>query len=147
MNKGAKKNQAFDTGVTAGNILLIEDEEVVVDVAEQVLDRAGYHVVTASDGVEAVQLLSEYLSAGRHLDAVIMDLELPGELSGLKLVDKILGIDPNMAVIISSGYTEDKMMQKHEDYGLSGRLSKPYGARELIDCVRSAIEKNISVVL
>ena len=121
-----------------GTILLIDDEDVILNVAEQVLRRAGYHVIPAQNGIEAVSLTQSHVGAGRKFNAVIMDLSLPGHLTGVELVEKIREVDSKIAVIISSGHTDDRMMLDYKAFGFTGKLTKPYKAGDLLAVVENA---------
>jgi len=121
-----------------GTILLIDDEDVVLNVAEQVLRRAGYHVISAQNGIEAVHLTQSYVGDGRRLAAVIMDLSLPGHLIGVELAEEIREVDSKIAVIISSGHTDDRMMVDYKAFGFTGKLAKPYKAGDLLSAVENA---------
>jgi len=94
----------------------------------------------------------------KRFDVIIMDISMPGELSGKKLVESLLGIDPDAAVIASSGHTDDPLMHKFNDYGFCGKLIKPYRTGcgklikpyrtgELIAVIEDAKNKLVSVAL
>ncbi|PKK82339.1 MAG: response regulator [candidate division Zixibacteria bacterium HGW-Zixibacteria-1] len=127
-----------------GNILIVDDEDVVIDVAELVLRRAGYHVVTARGGPEAVGLMQAHTRACDKFDAVILDLLLSGEPAGQELIETFLGIDPDSRIIISSGNPFDHMILHYSEYGISGILNKPYRAGDLIAAIEKVIADNVA---
>lgn len=147
MNTGAKNYPNFPHDDCRGYILLIDDEDVVVDVAKQVLGRYGYHVTAAGSGREAADLMRYLADIQKRFDVIIMDISLPGELSGKKLVESLLEIDPDAAVIVSSGHTDDPLMYKFNDHGFCGKLIKPYRTGELIAVIEDAKNKLVSVAL
>jgi len=65
------------------------------------------------------------------IDVVIMDLTIPGGMGGEEAVQGVLSIDDNAKVVVCSGYSNDSVMARFEDYGFKGALSKPYNIDEL----------------
>ena len=111
---------------TPGYILIMDDEEMVRKVSAAMLKRFGYAVDFAVDGKTA---LEKYISAdkrGNSFDIVIMDLTIPGGMGGKEAVNKLLAIDPEAKVIVSSGYSTDPVMANYSEYGFKGRLVKPF---------------------
>lgn len=138
------KENNFRTPDSKGNILIVDDEDVVIDVAELVLRRAGYNVITARSGPEAVGLMQAHFRAGDKFDAVILDLLLPGEPAGQELIETFLGIDPELRIIISSGNPHDRMILRYSEYGILGLLNKPYRAGDLIAAIEKVIADNVA---
>lgn len=114
-----------------GRILVMDDEEPVRKVAEKMLIELGYEVQCARNGAEALTLYEEAVRFGRSFDAVIMDLTIPGGLGGKETIQRLLRIDPQAKVIVSSGYSRDPIMSNFEKYGFRGVVTKPYGIEEL----------------
>jgi PAS domain S-box-containing protein len=114
-----------------GRILVMEDEDVVRDVASDILASLGYEVAVAAEGGEAVELYRRGSESGRPFDAVIMDLTVRGGMGGKEAVRKVLEINPAARVIVSSGYSEDPVMADFRKYGFSGVAVKPYKIDEL----------------
>jgi len=107
------------------------DEKTVRDVAAAMLERCGYTVDFAVDGKEA---MAKYISAnksGNSFDIVIMDLTIPGGMGGKEAVNKLLAIDSEAKVIVSSGYSTDPVMANYSEYGFKGRLVKPFQMKTL----------------
>ena len=82
-------------------ILLVDDEELVLDSEAAMLRRLGYRVHTALDGETAVEM---YEQIGRTVDAVLLDLSLPG-MDGRMCLSKLRELDPGLRCMISSGLT------------------------------------------
>ncbi|MEW5924048.1 MAG: response regulator [Candidatus Zixiibacteriota bacterium] len=139
------KDNNFLTPGFKGNILVIDDEDVVISVAQLVLRQAGYRVESAFDGKEALNLMIKYNQNGKMFDAIIMDLSLPGDLSGKELIDRMLEISPESRVVVSSGESNHPIITKYSEYGLSGKLSKPYRAGDLKAVIGHVISLNKSV--
>jgi len=109
----------------------MDDEEIVGDIAKQMLVFLGYDVVLVKDGMEAVSLYKSQLQSGDRFQAVIMDLTIPGGMGGKEAVNEILAVDPEAKVIVSSGYTNDPIMSHYTEYGFSGAIAKPFDMQSL----------------
>jgi len=114
-----------------GRILVMDDEEVLRDVALDILDAMGYKGTAVKDGAEALAEYRAAMEAGRPFDVVIMDLTVPGGMGGREAVGKLLEIDPAAKVVVSSGYSNDPVMSDYRRYGFRGVIAKPYRIRDL----------------
>ncbi|MBC8316345.1 MAG: PAS domain S-box protein, partial [Desulfobulbaceae bacterium] len=90
-----------------GRILVMDDEEIVRDVAAQMLSVLGYQVDESSNGEETIELYLKAQKSGQPYDAVIMDLTIPGGMGGKETIVKLREIDPLVKAIVSSGYAND----------------------------------------
>ncbi len=113
------------------NILIVDDESIIRESTGAILERLGYRVAQARDGVEGIGKYQEALKGDKPFDAVIMDLTIPGGMGGEKAIRELKRIDPRARVIVSSGYSQDPVMSRFQDYGFSGVLPKPYRLAEL----------------
>ena len=114
-----------------GTILLMDDEQIILDVTHEVLAFLGYTVVFAKEGATAVELYKKEKSAGHPFDLVILDLSIPEGMNGREAIEKLREFDPHVKAIVSSGYSNDPVMQNYTSYGFSGRLTKPYRINEI----------------
>ncbi len=123
------------TGITlqkgSGRILLMDDEEIVREVAKEMLAELGYEAGFARDGKEAIDLYKEAMASGRPFDVVIMDLTIPGGMGGKEAILDLLQIDPGVKAVVSSGYSDDAVMSDWLHYGFSAVIAKPYRISEL----------------
>ncbi len=113
------------------SILIVDDEGAVRRFAARVLERAGYAVVEARDGVEALELLNQGLG---WFDAVVSDIVMP-RLNGVGLMQAISTTQPGLPVILMSGYATAALTE----IGISppcGILPKPFPAERLLEEVR-----------
>lgn len=114
-----------------GNILMMDDEEIVRDLACGILSNIGYKVTAAADGAEAIELYKRARESDRPFDAVIVDLTVPGGMGGREATKQLTEIDPEVKVIVSSGYSNDPVMADFRKHGFSGVIAKPYKIKEL----------------
>ncbi len=125
------------TARAGGMVLLADDEEAVRDVARMMLEGAGYTVLTAADGVEAVELFRNCPGA---ITAVILDVTMP-RMGGEEAFRELRRIDPAVKVVLSSGYNEQETVNHFLGKGLAGFIQKPYRTRALIEKVAQAINR------
>ncbi|MDX1764047.1 MAG: CHASE domain-containing protein [bacterium] len=114
-----------------GRILVMDDERSVLSVAQAMLSKLGYEVVTANGGDAAITLYRRALKAKEPFDAVIMDLTIPGGMGGREAVVELRQIDRNLKAIVSSGYSDDPVMADLRSHGFDALLSKPYGLEQM----------------
>ena len=117
--------------IKAGNILVMEDEELVSTIAIQMLEFIGYSASLAINGDAAIELYRESFQGDTPFTAVIMDLSIPGGMGGEEAVKEVLKIDPDAKVIVSSGNSHDPAMVKYRDFGFSAAISKPFNIADL----------------
>ena len=89
------------------------------------------NVETCSSGEELIERYSRRIIEGCKADVVIMDLTIPGQMGGLEAAKRILGIDPEARLIVSSGYSNDPVMANYHAYGFADFLVKPYRLDDL----------------
>jgi signal transduction histidine kinase/ActR/RegA family two-component response regulator len=103
-------------------ILLVDDEEAVRTTAASLLEDLGYQVLQASDGREGVSL---YARTWKHLDAVVLDMEMPG-LRGIECLREMRLINPGVRAILCSGYIRDSSPGEIEKAGFQACMEKPF---------------------
>jgi CheY-like chemotaxis protein len=125
--------------VTEGHgelILLVDDEKDVREIGKDVLETLGYKILEASDGLEAVKVFTEHQD---EISLIIMDVVMP-RLGGVKAIERIRTIQPNISVIFATGY--DKEATFPDKIPTSGEfiLSKPYDIQELSHVIRRKLK-------
>jgi PAS domain S-box-containing protein len=110
-----------------GSILLVDDEEMIIDVGKQLLENLGYRVMVAKSGSEAVTL---YEKNKADIDMVILDMIIPG-MGGGDTYDRLKEINPDIKVLLSSGYSIDGQGQEILDRGCNGFIQKPFDIQEI----------------
>ncbi len=125
-----------------GKVLLMDDEQIILDVTLEVLRFLEYEVMFARDGVAALDLYKREKEAGAPFDLVILDLSVPEGLGGRDAIGLLKTYDPAVKAIVSSGYSNDPVVQDFAQYGFSGRLSKPYKINDLKNLLEQQIKKS-----
>lgn len=124
-----------------GKILVMDDEEIIRDVAGEMIEVLGYEVEFAKDGAETIELYKKAKESAQPFDALLMDLTIPGGMGGKETIQKLLKIDPEIKAIVSSGYSNDPIMAEYRKYGFRGVVAKPYKIKELGEILYKVITK------
>jgi PAS domain S-box-containing protein len=119
-------------------ILFVDDEQPLVEIGKQMLQRLGYTVATRTSSVEALEL---FKANPDRFDLIITDIVMPN-MTGEKLAEKMMDIRSDIPVILCTGYSE-KITRKHaSDMGIQSFLMKPLVMRDLATTVRQALAAN-----
>jgi nitrogen-specific signal transduction histidine kinase len=129
--------QPVGTAVTGGEtILVVDDTEDLLLLAEMILEQNGYHVLTAVNASQAL----EYIDGDDPIDMVLTDIVMPGEMNGVELCERINENHPQIKVAFTSGYSADVLKAK-SGVSVAGRLiNKPYKSQELLASVRNVLD-------
>jgi CheY-like chemotaxis protein len=117
-------------------ILLVDDDQEVLTCTGEILDFEDYRFITAKDGIEALQI---YRRMGGKIDLVLLDYFLP-VMDGDAVFDELKAIDPNVRVVLSSGFAEQAKVGSMLARGLHGFIPKPYTHAKLIEQIRSVLD-------
>lgn len=118
-----------------GTILVVDDEQIVRTVAQRALEHNGYSVLTAGDGLQAI----EVLAAHPEIVAVVLDLAMP-VMTGDQAAPHLRQRRPGLPIILSSGYPEGEATRRFSQYGVTAFLQKPYTARGLADKIAGVLQ-------
>ncbi|HFQ80181.1 MAG TPA: hybrid sensor histidine kinase/response regulator, partial [Desulfobacterales bacterium] len=127
--------------VKKSRVMIMDDEEPIRVMTQAMLARMGHEVVLAKEGGEAVRLYSEAMTSKAPIDLAIVDLTIPGGMGGKEAAQKILALDPQAKIIVSSGYSTDPVMASYQKYGFCGTLVKPYRFVDLAAAISKVLEK------
>ncbi|MBA7540020.1 Sporulation initiation phosphotransferase F [subsurface metagenome] len=119
----------------------MDDEEPVRSVLSEMLGSIGYKISLAEDGAEAVELYSKAKASNRPFDVVFMDLTVPGGMGGKEAVKVLLEIDPDVKVIVTSGYSNDPVMADYKSFGFAGVVAKPFKLEDLSETLKDVAGK------
>jgi len=118
-------------------ILLVDDDERVREIACELISSAGYNVRTARNGAEALEKFRRYKD---EIALVILDLIMPG-LSGKRCLGELLKIDPEVRILVSSGYSANGPAREAIAVGARGFISKPYDAPSILRAIRTILDR------
>jgi PAS domain S-box-containing protein len=107
-------------------VLIMDDEEMVLEILGDALASYGCEVTAVRDGREALECYRK-----DKFDLVIIDLTIPGGLGGRETIKRLREYDPGVKAVVSSGYANDPVLARYEDYGFCGRLEKPFVLEDL----------------
>ncbi len=132
-----EKKLEGDTLRGSETVLLVDDEEMIVEIAEALLERLGYRVLTARSGEEAIEI---YDKNKERIDTVLLDMIMP-DMSGGETHDRLKEINPEVKVLLSSGYSINGQAQEILNRGCDGFIQKPFKIEELSQKLREILEK------
>ena len=110
-----------------GTILVCDDDDAVRRVTKLMLQRIGYEVIDVATGNEAIETYKS-----NDIEYVLVDLTMPG-MDGVELCEALRKLDPNVKVVLSSGYSQIELSKKYSEHGFTAFLQKPYSIKHLQD--------------
>ncbi len=125
--------------VKAARIMVMDDEQMLRDVASAQLAVLGHEAIPVSDGTQAINRYQELLDGGTPVDIVIMDLTIPGGMGGQEAAEKLLMIDSAAKIIVASGYSNDPVMANYREYGFYAAVAKPFDLQQLSNAIASVL--------
>jgi len=120
-----------------GMILLVDDEDVILEVGQDLLEAMGYQVFIAKDGKEAIEV---YEKNRDDLDIVVLDMVMPN-MGGGETYDRMRKINPNIKVLLSSGYSIDGEATEILERGCDAFIQKPFKIKELSEAIGKILGK------
>jgi two-component system cell cycle sensor histidine kinase/response regulator CckA len=125
--------------IRGGNetILLVEDEEYLAESTKTILENKGYKVITAYDGVEALEI---YSSRKENISLVLSDLGLP-RIDGQELFNCLHKINPAIKFVIASGFIQPDKRTAMSDAGIKDFIQKPYAPSDMLRRIRNVLDK------
>ena len=118
-------------------VLLVDDEEIVVGVGRQMLEKLGFSVLTAASGKEAIDIYK--INKGR-IGLVVLDMIMPGMGAG-DTYNELQAIDPAIKVLLSSGYGVDEQTSEVMKRGCKGFIQKPFNMQVLSEKIEEIIKE------
>jgi PAS domain S-box-containing protein len=122
-----------------GLVLVMDDDDMVRQMASNMLEHLGYQPIATCDGAEALQRVRALLAEGKHLSAAMLDLTVRSGEGGRETVRPLRELLPDLPIIASSGYSDDPIMAGPVQYGFSASLRKPFRLNELSDLLAQLI--------
>jgi CheY-like chemotaxis protein len=125
-----------------GRVLVIDDEPHVLSLATMMLRSQGFDVVPSESGDQGVEMLLNSMHTEQQINAVVLDLTMPGGLSGFEVLEQLLTISPYLPVIACSGYFQEDARELCQSIGFADVLQKPYTLEHLCDTVRRHLARD-----
>jgi PAS domain S-box-containing protein len=120
---------------TCNAVLLVDDEPMVIEVGEMMLEAIGFDIVTAKDGIEALEQLKRHRA---EIALIILDLTMP-RMDGFEAFHEITRTTPEIPIIIASGYTRGQVRQQFREHEPAAYLKKPFRVDQLADTIRQVL--------
>jgi len=125
--------------VRKGKVLVMDDEELVRNLAEVLVRVLGHEVEVAEHGEAAIGKYQAAKESGARFDIVILDLTVRGGLGGRETIERLVALDPAVSAVVSSGYSDDAVIADYQKYGFRASLAKPYKLEELRDTLNALL--------
>lgn len=125
-----------------GRILVVDDEPQMLAVAKAILNANGLEAEVCESGERALQMFTESLQTGHRFACVILDLTMPGGLSGFEVMEQFQRLDPDLSVIACSGYFQEDARDLCQAIGFTDVLQKPYTLEHLVATVRRGLARD-----
>ncbi len=131
-----EKEPAEDILRGSETVIIVDDEGMIIEVAEELLKWLGYKTMIAGGGKEAIEV---YEAHKERIDMVILDMIMP-DMSGSEVYDRLKHINPEVKVLLSSGYTIDGAASEIMSRGCNGFIQKPFKIKELSQKLREILD-------
>ena len=117
-------------------VMIVDDEDFVTFLAQRVLADAGYRVITAKDGFQAIEIFRKLKD---EIALIILDFTMP-VMDGADVFNELLQIDPQVPVVLSSGFAEQDRLRAMLSRGLRGFMPKPYTQEKILTQIRATLD-------
>ena len=131
-----EKKSAGDILRGSETVLFVDDEDMIIEIAEEMFEQLGYKVVIARSGKEAIEIYEENKE---QIDIVLLDMIMP-DMSGSDTYDRMKGFNPDIKVLLASGYSINGQATEIMDRGCNGFIQKPFKMKELSQKLRVILD-------
>ncbi len=131
-----KPSSHFSDWTASGTVLIVDDEETIREIATVLLEDIGFDVITANDGKEGVEVFQQHKN---DISLVLLDMTMP-KMDGVACFSELRKLDPDVKVLLSSGYNEQDATNRFVGKGLAGFIQKPYSAESFTEKVKEALK-------
>lgn len=123
----------------SGKILLLENETIIINTVNMMLERLGYFVVTTTDSEKTVELYKHAFTNNCPFQLVILDLTIPGMMTGIEVMEELKKIDPDVNAVMTSGYTNSEKLANYKQFGFRDIIKKPFSIKELSTVLKQVV--------
>ncbi len=132
---GPEKTEAAPSGTE--NILFVDDEAAIAQLAQETLRKAGYHVTSLTSSMEALRVFQEN---PKRFDLVFLDVTMP-RMTGVELARELLKLRPDVPVILGTGFSEFITAEEAKRMGVREFVMKPYRLQDLGKTIRRVLDE------
>ena len=118
-------------------ILIVDDDDLLVDLTEEAMRKFGYRTLRARNGEDALDI---YMDLMDQIHLIILDLNIPG-MGGHKCLNELRRINPQIKIIVASGYSAEGWEEATIRAGAAGFMAKPYDLKNLLNTVREVLDR------
>ncbi len=122
-------------GPAPGVVLIVDDNQRVLTAVSHLVQALGYDVMSAGGGREAIEL---YAREREHIGCILLDLTMP-DMDGIETFEELSRIDPQVSVVLSSGYGEPSVRRRFNSLAPTAFLQKPYVESDLREAIETAL--------
>jgi len=119
-------------------ILLVDDEEMMINVTKQILERLGFDVVAKTSSIDALEAFQEEPD---RFDLVITDQVMP-HMTGTQLARELISVRPDISIILCSGFPENVCPEEFKSIGIKEFIAKPISRKEIATIIRKVLDKS-----
>lgn len=132
-----------DTSSTKGaiTVMIVDDDPAVLTIGKAILSTLPYNIVGCSSGEDAIEKMKALIAEGRRPEVIVLDLTMPGGMSGLDTLQEIRTLDARVGIIACSGFFEQSAHDLCVALGFMDVIEKPYTSELLTSTVRKCITK------
>jgi len=123
-----------------GRVLVMDDEELLRNLAQRMLQSLGFEVICTSDGQEAITVCKEETEHGNPFNLALIDLTVPGGIGGEDVMRELCKIDDRIAGIVASGYSDSPVLANPAHYGFAAKIEKPFRKAALAEVVSTVLQ-------
>ncbi len=138
-DRPVRQEEKLEASVEGARIMVMDDETMILELAETQLSSLGHEAILVMDGEEAICTYQQLEESGTPVDLVIMDLTIPGGMGGQEAAQKLLQLAPEAKIIVASGYSNNPVMAHFDEYGFCAAVAKPFDLAELRKSINSAL--------
>lgn len=131
-----KKEKEQEVIKGSETVLLVDDEDIIIDVGKELLATLGYRALIANNGTDAIKICEEKKD---HIDMVILDMIMPG-MDGGETYDKLKKVNPDLKILLSSGYSIHGQAAEILERGCDGFIQKPFDMRNMSQKIREVLD-------
>jgi PAS domain S-box-containing protein len=124
-----------------GQFIVMDDEDIMRSIIGRVLNTFGYQVVLVENGHQAIDAFASALKEGTLIAGMIFDLTIPGAMGGREAIVEIRKLSATVPVFVTTGYADDPVIAKPEEFGFTGGIAKPFTIQELSQLLNRGLDR------